>query len=122
MFKISETSRIDISQPDIEASSDQLWETLDSNFSSTLPFLEETIDKWNSRTKLASTQTKNAGSSVFNATIIQQVNALLANPESKKRLIERTQSKRETFRILGRGAEDLHETKDVNIYNDHEFY
>jgi len=38
------------------------------------------------------------------------------------RLIERTRSKRETFRILGRGLDDLHASADANIYNDHDFY
>ena len=44
------------------------------------------------------------------------------NTESKNRLIEKTRSKRDTYRILGRGAEDLHQMTDANIYNDHDFY
>jgi len=46
----------------------------------------------------------------------------MANEESKSKLIERTQSKRDVYRILGRGAEDLHSTNDKDIYNDHDFY
>ena len=37
-------------------------------------------------------------------------------------MIEKTRAKRDTYRILGRGAEDLTETSDANIYNDQELY
>ena len=87
--------------------------------------MEETIEKWNSRTKLISNLSQNTGkksTSVFNATIVEQVNSLLANEESRNRLIEKSQAKRDTYRILGRGVEDLHKTSDANIYNDHDFY
>ena len=126
MFKLSET-KIDLTPIDVEKGTiKELWNTLESNFANCLPFIEETIEKWNSRTKLignlAQNQSKKQQTSIFNATIVQQVNALLANEESRTRLVERTRSKRETYRVLGRSAEDLHSTTDVNIYNDHDFY
>ena len=125
MFKLSET-KIDIEEIDVsnedDYPSDELWQTIDTNFARTLPFIEETIEKWNTRTKLISQTHGQKSSSVFNATIVQQVNTLMSNPESCAKLVVRTQSKRDTFRILGRGADDLHRTKDSNIYNDHEFY
>ena len=55
MFKLSET-KIDLNsvQDTDKSSSEQLWTTLESNFDKCLPFVEETIEKWNSRTKLIS--------------------------------------------------------------------
>ena len=57
MFKLSET-QIDIEElptsSEDDLSADELWRTIDSNFSNTLPFVEETIEKWNTRTKLIS--------------------------------------------------------------------
>ena len=47
---------------------------------------------------------------------------MLENEETRAKLIERTRSKRDTYRVLGRSAEDLHRTTDVNIFNDHDFY
>ena len=35
---------------DNETTTDTLFKTLDQNFSSMLPFIEETVDRWNSRT------------------------------------------------------------------------
>ena len=46
----------------------------------------------------------------------------MASDESRKRLIEKTRAKRDNYRIMGRSAEDLHNTVDANIYNDHDFY
>ena len=107
MFKISET-KIDLSSIDAEKfSTKQIWDTLETNFAKTLPFLEETIEKWNSRTKLISNLSQTGGkksTSVFNATIVEQVNSLLANEESRNRLIEKSHAKRDTYRVLGRGV------------------
>ena len=46
----------------------------------------------------------------------------MANDESRNRLVERTKPKRDTYRVLGRGPDDLHKTTDKDIYNDHDFY
>lgn len=57
MIKLSET-KIDIEEVDVsnedDYPSDELWQTIDANFARTLPFIEETIEKWNTRTKLIS--------------------------------------------------------------------
>ena len=114
MFSLSET-KVDIKtlgEGDSE-SLDEIWDSIQANFKKTLPFVEETIEKWNSRTKLISNLQQSAKgqkgqkSSVFNATIVEQVNSLMANEQSRKKLVERTQLKREAYRVLGRGAEDL---------------
>ena len=129
MYRISETN---ISLTPLQTNDDQdsslnsLWNTLESNFSKTLPFIEDTIEKWNSRTKLISNLAQGAGnskkSSVFNATIVEQVKGLMSSEESMKRLVQKTRAKRDTYRVMGRGAEDLHQTEDADIYNDHDFY
>lgn len=46
----------------------------------------------------------------------------MENEESKSRIIEKTQLKRDTFRVLGRPVSDLHSDKDVQIFNDFDFY
>ena len=54
MFRISET-KIKLSALKTDSASlKEIWNTLDSNFTKTLPFIEDTIEKWNSRTKLIS--------------------------------------------------------------------
>lgn len=58
MFKISETDvKFRYPKEDDEASDDDikieaLWRKLDKNFSQALPFIEETVERWNSRTML----------------------------------------------------------------------
>ena len=52
MFKISET-KIELNPVEIEkSSSEEIWNTIESNFAKSLPFVEQTIEKWNSHTKL----------------------------------------------------------------------
>ena len=52
MFEVSETS-IKMGFPESEDPSlDHLWRQLDSNFGKCLPFIEETVDRWNQRTKI----------------------------------------------------------------------
>ena len=49
--------------------------------------------------------------------------ALLEDDQSRGRIVAKTQSKRETYRVLGKSAEEsLHKETDPNIYNDHDFY
>ena len=74
MFKLSET-KIDLKSIETEnTTSKQIWDTLESNFAKCLPFIEETIEKWNSRTKLignlGQSQSKKQQNSIFNATIV----------------------------------------------------
>jgi hypothetical protein len=57
MFKISETD-VKFKYPKEDEASDDdikieaLWRKLDNNFSQALPFIEETVERWNSRTML----------------------------------------------------------------------
>ena len=64
LFTISET-KIDIEVP----KGDEIFEAVDKNFERVLPFVNETVDRWNSRTMLA----KNLGqkSKSFGKTILE---------------------------------------------------
>lgn len=46
----------------------------------------------------------------------------MENSESRARLIAKTQSKKDTYRAMGRSMEDLHTQNDPNIFNDHDLY
>ena len=47
----------------------------------------------------------------------------MEDDESRNRIVAKTQSKRETYRVLGMSAEEsLHKESDPNIYNDYDFY
>ena len=131
MFKVSETKILleypaDVSTDDeTTIATDQLWNELDSNFNKTLPFVEETIERWNGRTQLLGNlkqTSKKSKDTVFNATIVARVRSMMGNEESKARIIEKTQVKRDTYRVLGRPAEDLHKERDADIFNDFDFY
>jgi len=54
LFTLSETTvkikTFPDNDNDNESTADSLFKTLDQNFSSMLPFIEETVDRWNSRT------------------------------------------------------------------------
>ena len=58
MFKIAETNvklkypADDLEEGKEELPLDELWQKLDKNFSLTLPFIEQTIDRWNSQTQV----------------------------------------------------------------------
>ena len=73
MFRISETDvKFKYPKEDNEGLDDDikieaLWHKLDDNFSQALPFIEQTVERWNSRTMLQQNQKKK---SAFNATII----------------------------------------------------
>jgi len=58
----------------------------------------------------------------FNTSIVAKVRSQLEDEESKARLIEKTQNKRDTYRVLGRDASDIHKERDVDIFNDYDFY
>ena len=84
MFRVSET-KIHLEYPsdasskesdDVELTTDKLWNSIDANFNKCLPFIEETIEKWNSRTQLLGNlkqSSKKNKDTVFNATIVSRV-------------------------------------------------
>jgi hypothetical protein len=120
MFKISETN-IALKYPPEEESkelkTDELWKCIEKNFTQTLPFIEQTIDRWNSQTQVIGNLKKNKQSH-FSQTIVSQVNSLLAQSDFRTRTVAKTQLKRDVYRVLGRGPEDLHADRDPNLFND----
>jgi protein AATF/BFR2 len=62
LFKLSGTTiKIkEVPEDDEESTADSLYKTLDSNFTSMQPFLEETVDRWNSRTQMLKTLNQGA--------------------------------------------------------------
>jgi hypothetical protein len=97
MFKISETN-IALKYPPEEESkelkTDELWKCLEKNFTQTLPFIEQTIDRWNSQTQVIGNLKKNKQSH-FSQTIVSQVNSLLAQSDFRTRTVAKTQLKRD---------------------------
>ena len=92
-----------------------------------MPFVEETIDRWNNRTMMIKNlqsggSGKNQKSKAFGKTILEQVNSILHEEDSKQKLIEKSHLKRDHYRVIGRKADDLTNDRDRNIYNDFDFY
>lgn len=54
LFKLSETTVAvrDFPSDEQESTADSIYKVIDHNFSQVLPFVEETIEKWNSRTQM----------------------------------------------------------------------
>jgi hypothetical protein len=111
-----------------ESTADSIFSLIDSNFSQVLPFVEETIEKWNSRTQMI----KNINSSsaqinksvASNRTILEQVNSLVMEPANLAKLVEKSKLKKDNLKPLGRLASDHMQAneRDEHIYNDHDFY
>ena len=106
-----------------DISADKLFKVIDGNFQEMMPFVEETIDRWNNRTMMI----KNLGgnqskSKAFGKTILEQVNSIFNEQDSRQKLREKSNLKRDHYRILGRKADDLANEKDPNIFNDFDFY
>ena len=76
-----------------ESTSDSIFATLDQNFKSVLPFVEETIEKWNSRTQMIkninSSSHQMSKSKAANKTILEQVYSLMNEPANRARLIDK---------------------------------
>lgn len=110
-----------------ESTAESIYKTLDSNFQHMLPFVEETVDRWNSRTH---TLSKNLGghksqSNIHNQkTILQQVSSLLTEEDNRKRLFSKLHTRTDAHKLFGRLHSDTltQEKVDKQIYNDHDFY
>ncbi len=50
LFTLSETA-VEIKELEDESTADSMFRVVDGNFQTMLPFIEETVDKWNSRTQ-----------------------------------------------------------------------
>ncbi|XP_065053368.1 protein AATF-like [Rhopilema esculentum] len=95
------------------------------------PFVDETIAKWDEKTKTSYGKQKNRNFSSFDRSIIKQITQIMSE---KERLIKRTQLKRSIYRTLGKKYQDnpteeamedvdLHlKNYDPEIFDDDDFY
>eukprot|EP00347_Sterkiella_histriomuscorum_P006693 403351797 len=122
-IKLQEVQSTKDNSDNEDISADKLFKVIDGNFQEMMPFVEETIDRWNNRTMMI----KNLGgnqskSKAFGKTILEQVNSIFNEQDSRQKLREKSNLKRDHYRILGRKADDLANEKDPNIFNDFDFY
>ncbi|XP_067135883.1 protein AATF-like [Centruroides vittatus] len=118
---------------------DEYPEFLNKRHKNLTSFRNSTIQKWNEKTKVASSKLNQSSFNAFEQSALKQIEQILSD---KPRLISRTQLKRSTYRILGKeekkeeaeisesGKEKLplqdHRVKDYNydveIFDDDDFY
>lgn len=82
------------------------------------PYRNETIQFWNERTKLASGKAAKSDFSAFDQPTLTQIEQIMAD---KKRLIERTQTKRSKYDVVG-DSESIKMDVDPEIFDDDDFY
>jgi hypothetical protein len=109
-----------------------IWNQLDNNFQSAVPFLENTINRWNSMTQLALLNQK--GKAPKNTGIVLQVNKIIGDPQTMQKAVAKTQYLKsdEQEGVLGPllkadgelmpDDEKILRDRDTGIYNDHDFY
>lgn len=97
-------------------------EKLSGHHSEAESIRNETIQKWNDRTKVAAGNVNSKSFSSFETSTLKQVEQIMAN---KTRLIERTQLKRSSYEIFGKSdaiGDGETKEKDVEIFDDDDFY
>lgn len=82
------------------------------------PYRNNTIQFWNERTKLASGKAAKSDFSAFDQPTLSQIEQIMSD---KKRLIERTQTKRSKYDIVG-DPETIKMEVDEEIFDDDDFY
>ena len=60
MFKLSQTQIHIEERVNEDSKTEEIWDQINDNFSKTLPFIEQTIEKWNSKTRLIGNLKNNA--------------------------------------------------------------
>jgi len=102
---------------------------LAEDFESRLGYRDATIDKWNDKTQLASSGSKQSFAA-FELSTLKQISHILSD---KSRLVKRTQLKRSNYQIVGKetpppqeGEEEEGATEsgdhDAEIFDDDDFY
>ncbi|KAI8488834.1 hypothetical protein Bbelb_333520 [Branchiostoma belcheri] len=97
----------------------------------TQEFNLSTIEKWSEKTKLSSGKYNSKAFSSFNKSVREQIDQILGDQD---RLVKRTQLKRSSYKVLGRGADKAEEQEvpakldphlkeyDEEIFDDDDFY
>ncbi len=78
-------------------------EILRKQFDDYTPFRNNTIQKWNDRTKIASGKYAKSNFSAFDQPILKQIEDIMSD---KQRLIERTFVRRSHYRVIGEEDEE----------------
>ena len=95
---------------------------LEERHKALIPYRNETIEKWNDKTRLASGSVNKKSFSGFETSTLKQIEHILTD---KSRLVKRTQNKRSSYRILGQPERDTlagEEAFDPEIFDDDDFY
>lgn len=132
LFEISNTN-VKVKKVDTDTDNlEDLWTQLDSNFQATVPFLENTINRWNSMTQPALLNQK--GKAAKNQGIVLQVNKIIGDPQTMQKAVLKTQylKQDEQEGVIGPllnadgelmpDDEKILRERDTGIYNDHDFY
>ncbi|XP_035663737.1 protein AATF-like [Branchiostoma floridae] len=108
-------------------------ECLQKRHKLTQKFNLSTIEKWSEKTKLASGKYNSKAFSSFNKSVSEQIDQILGDQD---RLVKRTQLKRSSYKVLGRGADKVKAEEqdlpakfdphlkeyDEEIFDDDDFY
>ena len=105
---------------DIDASLGKIWNNLDFNFNSTLPFIEQTMNRWNERNQTMKTNLKQRGA--LNVSIMDQVSQTLNDSDLRGKALKKVQYKRSTYRVLGPDRAAVDDEYDTNLFNDYDLY
>jgi protein AATF/BFR2 len=93
-----------------------------------VPYRNETIEKWNDKTRLATGRSSSSKSfSGFETSVLRQIEQILSD---RTRLVARTRTKRSTYRVLGskeaadEPGDDVNEeqVQDPEVFDDDDFY
>lgn len=110
LFSLSETSIKVKTAPEKkeDITGEELFTIIDANFQEMLPFVKETVDRWNSRTTLIkNVKGAHSKSKAFGKTILEQVHSMLDEDTSNAKLLQKSQLKRDAYKVYGRPASDL---------------
>lgn len=108
LFELSETA-IEVEEPQ----DDDLFEAIDGNFGRMLPFVEDTIEKWASRTQILKGK-------AHSKSIIEQVYSLMNEAGNKAKMLERSRTGKD--KVFGLLPSEQMALEDRDVYNDNEFY
>lgn len=119
---LSNKDQEDIEPPKKKLKLKDYSEKLSGHHSQAESFRNETIQKWNDRTKVAAGNVNTKSFNSFETSTLKQVEQIMAN---KTRLVERTQLKRSSYEIFGKSDlvnDGEMKEKDVEIFDDDDFY
>lgn len=101
-------------------------EILSDEYKNYIPYRNSAIQKWNDKTRVASGKMANSNFSAFEQSTLKQIEQIMCD---KSRLINRTQIKRSSYRVLGTEPkpdcdviQNEENKTDTEIFDDDDFY